>query len=142
MATSAKSRTKTETDGTVTAVSATEEELLTQAPDDWEFETIIEQTPAKLTLEVGDAVILKFKRIDHIINPRKAEDNDEEDFDLLVFESRSGEPYSISPSHRLATEAGKFVEDEFYRITLKGELPSRKGNPMKDYKVERAIRKV
>lgn len=119
-----------------------EELLLSTAPDDWEFETVIEETPAQIKLDIGDSVILQFIEILHVDNPNKREDNDEEDFDLLVFRGRNGKPYSINPSFKLARDWGKIQPQDWVRITLVGELPSKKGNPLKDYKVERAVRKT
>lgn len=123
----------------ISTTALTTEELLTQVPDDWEFETVIEQIPSKLKLEVGDSVILRYERTDHIINPNPGPDD--EDFDLLIFTGRDGEPYSVNPSHRLAAEWGKIQPGDWVRITLKGEIARTKGNPLKDYKVERAVKR-
>lgn len=106
------------------------------APDDWEFETVIAETPAQVKLDVGDSVILQYLYIQHVENPNKRDDNDEDDFDLIVFRGRDGELYSINPSAKLEREWGKVPTLAWVRITLKGELPSKKGNPFKDYKVE------
>ena len=108
--------------------------LLTTAPDDWEFETVVQQSPTAVEFEkVGDAFIGCYVER-RTITPAK-----DDPFDLLIFEGRDGEPYGISPSYKLdeAEKTGKFDKGAWYRITLKTLLDTGNKQPMKDFQIDR-----
>lgn len=117
--------------------------LLSEVPDEFELETVVNESPSKVLLEeVGDRFFGQFVEIQHIDNPKKATDPDEEDFDLFVFRGRDNELYALNNSTQLAQSAAVFDAGEWYLITLVSLIPGRKGNPLKNIRVQRAKRKT
>lgn len=117
-----------------------DETLVTTAPDDWEFETHTDQSPIAVVFdEKGDTFIGCFEEVRHI-KPDKGDENDE--FDLLIFRGRDGNPYSVTPGYKLerafSPSNPKAIEPGTWcKITLVQLIDTgRKDNPMKDYKVE------
>lgn len=112
-------------------------EMVTTAPDDWEFETHTDQTPTMVEMETpGDTFVGKFVEWRHIV-PEKGGD----EFDLIIFEGRDGNPYSLSPSYKLArafdpSMSGAIPADTWCKITLVQMLDTGAKQPMKDYKIQ------
>lgn len=108
-------------------------DLVTKAPDDWEFETVIEESPTHVIFdEVGDVFVGQF--VDRVtITP---DNKDIEPFDLFRFRGRDGELYAVNTSSKLDKGMDKVKPDSWVRITLIKTIPSRKGNDFKDFRVE------
>jgi len=107
-------------------------DLISAAPDDWEFETIIEESPTGVVFDtVGDVFIGRY--VDRVtITP----DSGKDPFDLFRFRGRDGELYAVNPSGKLDTGMAAVKTDQWVRITLIKLIPSNKGNDFKDFRVE------
>jgi hypothetical protein len=110
-----------------------DETLLTTAPDEWEFETVAEESAIRVIMEdPGDVFIGQYVGTEHV-----EPDNGKDDpFDLFTFRGRDGRLYSMNQSYKLTKAMDKVSPDQWVRITLVKEIPSSKGNPVKDYRVE------
>lgn len=115
--------------------------LVTTAPDDWEFETVVDRVPTQIEFTtIGDQFVGQYLRKDHITPDPSTK---VEPFDLLIFEARDGNPYSISPTYKLeaAIEEKKLKPNDWVRLRYVADIETRRGlNPMKDIMVE--IRKA
>lgn len=112
-------------------------DLVSTAPDDWEFKTVIEESPTGVVFDtVGDVFIGQF--VDRItITPDKPEKGEAKDpFDLFRFRGRDGELYAINPSGKLDRGMSVVNAGDWVRITLIKLIPSSKGNDFKDFRVE------
>lgn len=112
-------------------------EMVTTAPDDWEFETHTDQSPTHVEFtDPGDSFVGQFQEVRHIV-PDKGGD----EFDLLIFKGRDGNPYSIAPGYKLEKA---FIKGDpkpiepgtWCRVTLVQLVNTSAKEPMKDYKVE------
>lgn len=112
--------------------------LLTTAPDDWEFETVSEESPIGVILDKpGECFIGMFTGQETIKTdvPFNAEGDTE--FDVFVFRGRDGRRYSMPQSYNLSKAMDKVQAGSWVRITLMTEIETRRGqNPMKDFRVE------
>jgi len=108
-------------------------DLISSAPDDWEFETIIEESPTHVVFDsVGDVFIGQF--VDRVtIVPETA---GKDPFDLFRFRGRDGELYAVNPSGKLDKGMEAVKAGEWVRLTLIRFIPSTKGNDFKDFRVE------
>ena len=114
--------------------------LLTTAPEEWEFETVIDEVPTRIKFETpGESVILQYVRKEHVDQPVDREGKDQS-FDLLIWKGRDGKPYSLNVSYKL-DQAMEFVKPEDWcRLTYVKDVPTaRNQNPMQDIKVERRV---
>lgn len=123
-------------------------EMLTTAPDDWEFETVREEAAtridfnvsresAKVNGGVADSVVLQYVGMQHV-EQEPDKDGKDQSFDLLMWTGRDGLPYSINTSWSLMEAMKEVKTGEWCRLTYIKDLPTRRGlNPMKDIKVER-----
>lgn len=108
-------------------------DLISTAPDDWEFETVIEESPTQVIFDTeGDRFIGQF--VDRVtITPETA---GKEPFDLFRFRGQDGELYAINPSGKLDKGMSVVKTGDWVRITLIKFIPSNKGNDFKDFRVE------
>lgn len=108
--------------------------LLTQAPDDWEFETVVTETPTQVILEEkGETFIGRYEGRQTITPDSKPD----KAFDVLVFRGRDDNLYSMSPGYKLEKAFDDIEKESWVRITLMALIDTGyPGNPMKDYKVE------
>jgi hypothetical protein len=104
------------------------------APDEWEFDTLVDESPTTVIFdEIGDVFVGQYKGMDHIV-PDNGKD---EPFDRYTFRARDGKPYAINRSYKLAEAMEKVQPDQWVRITyVKDIQTARNLNPMKDLKVE------
>lgn len=112
-------------------------DLISVAPEDWEFETVIEESPTHVTFDtIGDVFIGQF--VDRItITPEKPEKGEAKDpFDLFRFRGRDGVLYAVNPSGKLDKGMDAVNKGDWVRITLVQLIPSNKGNDFKDLRVE------
>jgi hypothetical protein len=112
--------------------------LLQNAPEDWVFDTVLDQSPTQVDMEKpGDTFIGQYVEVRHI-KPDKGGD----EFDLIIFTGRDDNPYSMAPSYKLEKafmkpEAGKEIPTGTWcRITLVQLIDTGSKQPLKDYKVE------
>jgi hypothetical protein len=107
-------------------------DVLSTAPDDWEFETIIEESPTGIVFDtVGDCFIGQY--LDRVtIEP----ENGKDPFDLFRFRGFDGGLYAVNPSGKLDKGMSTVKEGDWVRITLIKFIPSNKGNDFKDFRVE------
>lgn len=112
-----------------------DEELLTTAPDDWEFETVHETATRVLFDTVGDVFIGQYEGIEHI-EPDADADNKFDPFDLINFRGRDGKLYAVNTSHNLTKAMEKVEKGQWVRITFTSETPSKKGNALKNFTVD------
>lgn len=108
-------------------------ELVTTAPDDWEFETVRDESPTRVIFEeFGDTFVGQFSRLDHI-----TPDNGKDDpFDLWVYYAQDGKPYAVNDSYAVRQGMKDVLEGQWVRLTYVKDIPSSKGNDVKDIKVE------
>jgi len=106
--------------------------LVSAAPDDWEFETIIEESPTHVVFDTeGDVFVGQY--VDRVtIEPESGKDP----FDLFRFRGRDGELYAVNPSGKLDKGMSAVKAGDWVRLTLIKFIPSTKGNPFKDFRVE------
>lgn len=113
-------------------------QLLTTAPDDWDFETVTDESPTRVKFTTfGDTVILQYVRKDHI-EQEPDRDGKDQSFDLLIWNGRDGKPYSLNPTYKL-TQAMEIVQPgDWCRLTYVKDVETKRGlQPMQDIKVER-----
>lgn len=113
-----------------------DESLVTTAPDEWEFETVAEESAITVIMEeVGDSFVGQYVGEEHI-----APDNDSakqfEPFDRYTFRGRDNRMYALNQSYKLSRAMDGVAEGQWVRITLVKFIPSSKGNDIKDYRVE------
>jgi len=114
-----------------------DETLLTTAPEDWEWETIAEQSATRVLFDtIGDTFIGQYEGMDHIEQEPDANGQDQS-FDLYVFRGRDGNRYSVNTSYRLNEAMAKVSPSDWVRIVYVADIPtSRKLQPMKDFRVD------
>lgn len=107
--------------------------LLTEAPDDWEFETIAEAAPTRVVFDtIGDVFIGQYQGIEHIV----PEDSKVEPFDLFIFLGRDGNRYSVNTSYKLEKALADVDVDTWVRLKYVNDIPTGRGlQPMKDFVV-------
>lgn len=107
--------------------------LLTTAPDDWEFETVQEESAITVILEeAGEQFIGQYIGTDHI-----APENGGEEFDRFVFRGRDNRLYAMNKGYKLETGMAKVEVNQWVRITLVKEIETKRAlQPMKDFRVE------
>lgn len=108
--------------------------LLTEAPDDWEFETIAEESPTTIIMEVEDVFIGQFIEMEHV--EAKEGDRPFDPFDRYRFQGRDEKPYALNKSYKLEDAMKAVNPGQWVRITCVKEIDTGKGNPLKDYRVE------
>lgn len=101
------------------------------APDDWEFETVSESASKIIFDKQGDVFVGQYEGIQHIVPA-----DGSEEFDLFVFRGTDGELYSINASYNLRTGMEKVETGQWCRITYVRDVDTRKGNPMKVYRID------
>lgn len=110
------------------------DDVLTTAPEGWEWETISEESPTKVIFDTpGDVFIGEFVGLRHI-----TPDNGKDDpFDVFVFVGRDDAQYSINTSYRLIEGMKNVPEGAMCRITYTKDVVTGRGlNPMKDFRVD------
>lgn len=112
--------------------------LLTTAPDEWEFETVTDETPTRIQFTTfGESVILQYVEQIHVEQPLDREGKDQS-FDLLIWKGRDGKPYSLNISYKLKQAMETVKPGDWCRLTYIKDVPTaRNMNPMQDIKVER-----
>lgn len=115
-------------------------DLVSTAPDDWEFNTIVEESPTGVIFDtVGDVFIGQFLdrvTIEHDVPVSKEHPEGKSEFDLFRFRGRDGVLYAVNPSGKLDRGMGAVKSGDWVRITLIKFIPSAKGNDFKDFRVE------
>lgn len=104
------------------------------APDDWEFETLVEESPTMVIFDtIGDVFIGQYIGIEHI-DPANGKD---EPFDRFTFRGRDGELYAVNQSYKLQTALEDVDKGTWIRITYTKDIPtSRNLQPMKDFRID------
>jgi hypothetical protein len=107
--------------------------LLTTAPDDWEFETVAEESAITVILDTpGDQFIGQYIGSDHI-----EPENGGEAFDRFVYRGRDSRLYAMNKSYKLEQAMEKVELQQWVRITLVKEIETKRAlQPMKDFRVE------
>lgn len=125
---------KTDTD----AVSAAS---LADAPDDWEWDRVAEESPAKVEFDtIGDTFIGQYAGTQHVeqeeIDKATGERKDTS-FDLFLFRGRDGKLYAINTSWKLREAMESVAKGSWVRIQYVADIPTKRGqNPMKDFTVD------
>lgn len=126
----------------VEPVEEVDMEMLTTAPDDWEFETVSDEIPTRINFtDVGDSVVLQYNK-EIYVEQEPDKDGKDQSFWLYLWVGRDGRPYSINKSWKLeqAMKDGAISKDDWCRLTFVKELETSRGlNAMKDIKVEKRI---
>jgi len=115
-------------------------DLISSAPEDWEFETVAEESPTHVLFDtVGDVFVGQFKgriTIEHTVPVDKEHPNGVNTFDLFTFRGQDGELYAVNTSGKLDDAMSVVKEGAWVRLTLVKFIPSKKGNDFKDFRVE------
>lgn len=107
--------------------------LLTETPEGWEFETLVDETPTRVIFdEIGDVFIGQFEEL-RTITPDNGKD---ESFELLIFRGRDDQPYAVNNSYKMQEAVSLLKSGDWVRLTYTKDIESNKGNPMKDIKVD------
>ena len=108
-----------------------DETLVTTAPDDWEWDTLAEESPTKIIFDkFGDSFVGKYEgRL--TITP----DNGDEPFVLLTFRARDENKYAVNSSYKLDAVLTDEVIGKWVRLVYIKDIPT-KLNPMKDFRVD------
>ena len=119
-----------------TAQNATVEaaNLVSEAPDEWEFETLVEESPTMVIFDtIGDVFVGQYVGIEHI-DPDNGKD---EPFDRFNFRARDGELYALNSSYQLVDALKKVDPGTWVRVTYIKDIPTKRGlNPMKDFRID------
>lgn len=108
-----------------------DESLLTTAPDDWEFETVVDESPVRIIFDTeGDTFIGQFEGR-KTITP----DNGDDPFDIFVFRGRDERLYSVNTSTKLDGVLTNETEGKWVKLELIKLIPSKKGQPFKDFRI-------
>lgn len=117
------------------------ESLMAQVDATEEWDVVLDEAPIRIIMDtVGDRFIGDYEGELHI----PAEQNITKDkpegeaFDLLIFRGLDGKPYALNKSVKLERAFDGIAEGTRVRVTLMKEIPTDRGNPMKDYKVDAA----
>lgn len=107
------------------------------APDDWEWETVQDETPIGVVFEeIGDTFIGQYTGIRHVDREPSADGKDQS-FDLFVFRGRDGKPYSLNNSFILAQAMGNVEVGNWCRIKyVKNVEVANWSSPMKDFTID------
>lgn len=116
------------------ASPAVDEDLISNAPSDWEFETVTEESPTLVEFDtIGDIFIGQYVGVEHI-DPKNEKD---EPFDRFNFRGRDGDLYALNQSYKLEMAMEKIEPGQWVRVTYIKDIPTgRKLNPMKDFRVD------
>jgi len=106
-------------------------ELLTKAPDDWEFQVVKNEAPVKVDTEVGDVFIGQFEGVNTV-----APENGDDPFDMFHLRGRDGILYAFNSSYDLEKAREVMPVGSWVRLTHMADVPTKKGNPMKSFRVE------
>jgi hypothetical protein len=108
--------------------------LLTESPSDWQWETVVAESPTTVIFEVaGDTFIGKFIER-RTITP---DNGRTEPFDLFIFEGRDGQPYAVNTSYKLDMALTADVIGRFVRLVYIKDVETGRGlQPMKDFRVD------
>jgi hypothetical protein len=130
-------RTKSMETADVLAEPETDVSLVSTAPDEWEWETRVEESPTKVIFdEVGDVFVGLYVGPLHIEREPDKEGRDQS-FTLYTFRGRDQVLYAINESYQIE-EAMKSVDAGVWvRITYMKDIDTARGqNPMKDFRVD------
>lgn len=117
-----------------------EEDLVSTAPADWEWEMVAEESPTRVIFDaIGDIFIGQFKAKIHI-DQEPDKNGVDQSFDLWTFRGRDGALYAINDSYKMALAMESAGVDQWFKITYIKDIPTTKGNPVKDLRVE--VRRV
>lgn len=113
----------------------------TNVPANTEWETVVEESPQVVVFdEVGDQFIGTYVGIEHVEPEDQPYDKDHKDyvsFDRYLFRDQEGTLVGVNESYKLGQQmVTKLKEGKLTRITLTKLIPSKKGNDLKDFKVE------
>ena len=115
------------------------EALMAAANSSEEWDTVVDEAPIRIIMDaIGDCFIGDYEGELHI----PAEQNITKDkpegeaFDLIIFRGLDGKPYALNKSVKLERAFEAIDMGTRVRVTLMKEIPTDRGNPMKDYKVD------
>jgi len=119
------------------AQSTVEEPDVSTAPADWEFETVVEESPTTIVFDtIGDIFIGQYVGTDHIELPLD-KDGKDQSFDRYTFRGRDGELYAINKSYKLESGMDKVEAGQWVRFTYMKDIPTARGlQPMKDFRID------
>lgn len=100
--------------------------------DEMVWETVARESGIKVVFDtVGDVFTGMYEGEEHI-----APENGDEPFDLYNFTGTDGRLYSVNKSYKLGRAMGGVTPGKWVRITYVQDIPTRKAEPMKDFRVD------
>lgn len=119
-----------------TAKPAETDVNVSYSPEDWEWETVAEESPTRVVFDtLGDTFVGQYVGDQHI-EQEPDEDGKDQSFDLFLFRGRDSELYAVNHSYKLIEAMEKVTEGDWVRIVFVKEIPSKRGNPLKDFRVD------
>jgi hypothetical protein len=95
------------------------------------WETVQDESPTVVIMETpGDALIGVYRGIETI------EPENDEPFNRHRFTGQDGRPLAMNSSYTLDRGLAKAATGDLVRVTLAKTIPSKKGNDLKDFKVQ------
>lgn len=108
-------------------------ESVSDYPSEWEWETVADESPSRVIFDtVGDVFVGRYVGDQHIEHEEEGEDAS---FDLFLFRGRDEALYAVNKSYKLVEAMKNVNPDEWVRIEFVKEIPVKKGNPLKDFRV-------
>jgi hypothetical protein len=108
--------------------------LVTTAPDEWEWDTVAEESPTGIVFEKPGEVFIGQYLGTMDIDPDNGKD---EPFTVFLFLGRDGNRYSLNQSYKLAQAMNAVDKGQWCRVTYTKDIPTGRGlNPLKDFRVD------
>jgi hypothetical protein len=119
------------------AAPVSDETHVSMTPADWEFETVVEESPTTIVFDtIGDVFVGQYIGTEHIDLPLD-KDGKDQSFDRYTFRGRDGELYALNQSYKIEMGMDKAAPGQWVRITYVKDIPTSRGlQPMKDFRIE------
>jgi hypothetical protein len=125
----AVTRAKNASVDTVEAITDTD---FSAGTEGWEWNTVADVEPTRVLFDTfGDQFVGQFMGLVTI-----APDDGSEPFELYTFTATDGELYAINSSWKMNKGMKDVTPGEWCRITYVKDIPSSKGNPVKDLRID------
>jgi hypothetical protein len=112
-------------------------------PEDWEFETVVRESPTKVILDkIGDRFLGMYEGVETIVpesthvDTKTGETVLDDPFNLHVFMARDGIRYAVNSGYKIDRALTDDYIGRWVMLTYVQDIDSKKGNPMKDLRVD------
>ncbi len=130
----ARSKAPARTDTPEEMPPAGPEDLVSTAPDDWKWETTMEESPTTVIFDSFGDVFIGMYLGEERIDPDNGKD---EPFIRYVFKGRDLARYAVNKSYKLSQAMDKIDVGSWVKITYVKNIETSRGlQPMKDFQVD------